>query len=180
MPFGQGDNGYVSNEPGYEGQIATTRAKTTRTTVSTTTKIPFGRVLVVGSSEGECALPSAAGQRVIGVAIASMIYEQCLDDNDESCYDIARPIKYADDADIYMISENDVDITVSDSVYFRHTASGTPGDSDRLGRVRSDADGGNAGLYPNARFLTSGTAGTPIKVAWYPSPRGEVAPPVIN
>ncbi len=171
MPFGQGDNGYISAQPGYEGQIATVRDETTRTTVNVTTKIPFGRVLVVGASEAECRLPSATGQRVIGVSVAAMRYELCLDSNNEGCYDLSRPIRYTEDADIYLIPENDVNVSISDTVYFRHTLNSSPGTFERLGRVRSQADGTNTDLYPNARFLESGKAGVPIKVAFYPPSR---------
>lgn len=55
----------------------------------------------------------------------------------------------------------EVDVVIDDPVFARITVNGG---LDQLGAFRNDADGGNATAVPTGKFVTSGTAGTPVQV----------------
>lgn len=105
-------------------------------------EIPFGRVCVfdsgTGTSELAFKLPSATGQKVMGVLLGDLAHEQTVG---ATLVGLAASAmgNLLTEGSIWMIPEQDV--TIADPVFFRHTANGSPGASDAIGRVRKDIDG---------------------------------------
>ena len=116
--------------------------------------IPFGRsvVKVTGEDDGVI-LPSATGQKFVGVSVLTQVEEQVLTTGVVE-YDDKDPINVMRKGKIWVYVEEAVDPD-TDSVYFRHTA-GAGGSV--IGRFRTDADTATADAVPNARFVTSTTA----------------------
>jgi hypothetical protein len=150
--------------PGYEGQIATTEDHVIRSAVNLTPNvIPWGRVVVRAADTGTglyndlppAQLPSAAGQRVLGVNIKTDIYEKEFTASGEAGIPKNRPVAYMVRGTFYGYVEKAV--AAGDPVFFRHTASGA---NTEIGRFRNDADTATAEQLPGAIFenSTSGPA----------------------
>ena len=156
---------------GFEGQIPNDRmVKHIRGTQDEyvnghTAAIPYGRVVRLDATDPTKVLPlSADAQTMAGVTVFSHIYEKAADGT--AGVPVERPISFLVEGEINMIAEEAV--TPADTVFARFLANGSPGASDGIGRVRTDADNGGAteraDAVPNAKFLTSAAAGEIVRV----------------
>jgi len=145
--------------PGYEGQIATTEDHVIRSAVNTSgDTLPFGRVLIRAADTGTglyndlppAVLPSATGQKVLGVHIKTDIYEKEITDTEFAGIKDERPVAYMVRGTFYGWAEEAV--AAGDTVYFRHTASGA---NTELGRFRNDADTATCDELTGAIFESS-------------------------
>lgn len=122
--------------------------------------IPFGRFVTKDPAYDERAhLPIAATDITNAGACAGFTIRNNTVENDAGAgYAVADQMEVVEQGIIYVLVENAV--TTASGVYVRFTASG----SEELGRVRSDNDGGDAALLPNARFLDGGAAGELVRL----------------
>jgi hypothetical protein len=159
---------------GYEGSRADSGPLEADAALNTSVaEIPFGRVVVLDTSGVSTLGPNdyVPAKLIAGAPAAGTILGISL-------YDPARetggaigsvPAIVAGDmfsvckhGDVYMVPEQDV--TPADPVFVRHTANGSPGTYDAIGRVRKDADTANAIAVPGWRFKGKGLAGTLVAV----------------
>lgn len=123
----------------YEGGRGDSRPATIHTGRNNSgSEMPYGRFVCfdAGSGTTELAMKprSAAGQKNLGVLLWDAAHE-------------SQTTGLADDGvgsvlsagSVWMIAEGTV--TPNDKVYVRHTANGSPGTSDGIGRVRANTDG---------------------------------------
>jgi len=148
--------------PGYEGQIATTEDHVIRSAINGANAVlPFGRLLVRGADTGAglyndlppAVLPSATGQKVLGVHIKTDIYEKETDAAGDPGIKAKLPVAYMTRGTFYGWVEEAV--AAGDPVFFRHTAAAP---NDVVGRFRNDAATGTADELTGAIFenCTSG------------------------
>jgi hypothetical protein len=109
-----------------------------------TADIPFGRAVVAGSTDNYCDLPSAGGQRFIGITEYTSAGQNNSDG--DILYEVASEANIVNFGYIYVIPETAV--TAGDSVYFRHTIAGT----EEAGTFRNTTDDGDCDLIPGAVF----------------------------
>ena len=110
--------------------VAGGAAAGTNTAATTSTTLPYGRIVTVGSSAtdtdglGSVQLPSATGQIVAGVTIAThSIPREGEPPTETSGYRAQDPVSVAKQADIWVSAE--AAFAAADAqVYFRHTADG--------------------------------------------------------
>ena len=112
--------------------------------------LPFGVALKKGAADGKFALPTAAGDKIIGIALhehgrepAGLIGDQGIAPG------AVFPV--LDEGTCYVKVETPV--VAEAPVYARFAAGGNG-----LGSFRADADGAKALLVKGARFLTSAAA----------------------
>lgn len=150
-----------SQRIGYEGQVA---SGTWVTEISgnleglyneTSSRLPWGRVVVAGSSEGGVKLPSATGQRVLGVLVADQYEKDHL--TNETGLPAGKPASVIKKGHIFMVAETD--LTAGTTLFFRHTANGTPGANEALGRIRGNADTAKADAATFLELVKSVKAG---------------------
>lgn len=126
--------------------------------LSDATSIPFGVGLKEGTTGGtNCAVPAAAGARIIGVALRTDNYENrslttTLAIAQKDVVSVLRRGR------VWVLVEQDV--VVGDDVFVRHTARLT---NTQLGGFRTDADTASsvdyAAVLANARFVSAASAG---------------------
>lgn len=158
-------SGQYALEIAYEGQIRSTQNYTFTkgsleevTNFSATDYLPYGRFVVRSTDPeatvGDIELPSTTGQTLIGVTVWSDTDEKLADGT--SGYPPKTAAAYLYKGPIAMIAETAM--TSGGAIYARHTANGA---LDQRGRVRADADGGNADLVPatEAKVLFDCAAG---------------------
>ncbi|MGL6344111.1 MAG: structural cement protein Gp24 [Waterburya sp.] len=144
---------------GYEGQIITTFPSGIRNGQNVSgARIPFGRVLVRGTGDTDCRLPSATGQRVMGFSTKTDIYE--MDEAGLPSYPLNRPLNRMLKGD--MLVKVETAVTPDSPVFFRHTAG--IGVNDAIGRLRVDADAGKADALPGVKFLDVAAAGSMVRI----------------
>lgn len=146
---------YISIAPYREGQIASAYPTAKRTGLNNTgALIPFGRVVVADTDEGDVKLPDATGQLLLGITFIEQLYEQDGTATDSGFPD-KRQLDYLTKGDIGVYVEEAVAIT--DGVYFRHTANGAG--KDVIGRFRTDSDTATCDQIVNARWVKGAGAG---------------------
>ncbi|PSO85606.1 MAG: hypothetical protein BRC41_08215 [Cyanobacteria bacterium QH_9_48_43] len=150
MPF----TDYTKYIPkGFEGQVAQSETPVLRSATNADSRvIPYGRVVVRGSNDGEAVMPSSATETIFGVAIREDLYEESIDGDDG--YEQKRRFPYMRRGVVYVVPEEAV--TPADDVYYRHTANGG---NTEIGRFRTDGDSSNATQITSASFLASASAG---------------------
>lgn len=158
----------VFMEPGQEGQIATLDTYLRSGQVGTFCEcvnslseyLPFGRVVVAKPSgkPGELQLPTANAttQPPLGLSYI-MTYEKDLDGT--SGVPPKRPIGYVYEGVVWVRTESA--IAAEAQVFYRITANGA---NTELGRIRGDADGGNAVALPRAKAVRAAAAGQMVPV----------------
>lgn len=114
----------------------------------TGTKIPFGRFVRKDTADG-VALPSATGQRLLGVTLINKA---------ESFLDQTEPYGYLENEQVAILKKGEIivycevaTVAYSDPVYVRHTADGG---LTVIGGV-SNVAGTGLDLLPNAKFASS-------------------------
>jgi hypothetical protein len=114
--------------------------------------------LFVIKSSGQLVLPSAASQKYAGVLMAgnTVPYD---DDTGGYYFRPGEMGQYKAKGFICCLSE--VDLVPGDTVYVRHTANGTPGANEGVGRVRKTADTAKASTV-NAQIVRAASAGQPV------------------
>lgn len=140
----------------FEGMLADSGAIEVLTYDNGATAVPFGRFLVQGTGARDCALPSATGQKVIGVAL----HEHLEPDSSGVAQHVAySAVPVLARGRVWVKTEQAV--TPADPVYVRHTvgAGGTA-----VGQARKDADTSKADALARARFLTAASAGALVQV----------------
>jgi hypothetical protein len=128
----------MTQRRGTEGTYATAEPCVTRTSFNNTNgSVPIGRVLVQSGTGSDAMLPSATGQKVVGINVFGDVYEQDVLGNAfvPAKYPMNRLVR----GSAYMVAENDLDAT--SVLHFRHTMKGSPLVNEAIGRVRSGADG---------------------------------------
>jgi hypothetical protein len=161
MPFGS-YNDITDGDLGYEGKPATAEPVKIRSGFNTTNAIlPYGRAVVkAGTSDKGVALPSAAGQVLLGISYAIEL-EKRVGYSVNADGDMGTPIDY----EMSFINEGTVFVKVSeavsptDPVYYIHTPAGP----ERAGQWKKSATGATQVL--NARFTKSGAAGSVVPLA---------------
>ena len=123
-----------------------------RSVVNPSGKLFFGRMAVVGASEGVAAHPSAASQRPLGVVMHSHAIVS-KEDGLDAGYGAKETANVLRKGYVWVVIEETV--AIGDAVYFRHTASGG---NTKLGAFRNDADTATADQLTNARWVRGGTA----------------------
>ncbi|NEZ55027.1 structural cement protein Gp24 [Adonisia turfae] len=156
----------VADRKGFEGQVATTEHTVIRTASNGMDGVlPFGRVIVEATpaTRGESPVAtviSAAGQSVLGVAIATTIQQidhESIDANGDRGYADKRPVGYIVEGFFYGIVEEDV--TPADPVFVRFGGTGKPG------QFRTDADTASAeDLSARFKFAEVAAAGEVCKI----------------
>lgn len=134
----------ITHDAAYEGTRGDSRPATIHSGRNNSgSDMLFGRFVTFDAGSGTTDLAikprSAAGQKNLGVLLHDMAHELAPSG-------AAGNLGLADDAmgaviaagQIWMMAENTV--TRGSDVYVRHTANGSPGASDGIGRVRSNAD----------------------------------------
>lgn len=175
----------IIETPLFEGQPATTEAFVARTGVNDDTLIlNFGLVAIFNpaatASKGGVILPNGAGGAVAGILVLPDDFEarpgysvdtagyagypfrnttSGFASQEQNTYGVP-PLAYAVRGVIGVRVETAI-ASITDPVYFRHTAPG----AERRGALRNDDDGGNAELLPNARWVSTGSANSVLKLA---------------
>lgn len=114
-----------------------------------TEPLPFGRAVVIGTTDKSCKLPSAASEVFMGIAERIHSVVDPIDGNaDEIAPFSTASVGYHG----RWLAEVEQAVSAGDPVFFRHTG-GT------AGAWRMDNDGGNADQVANARWETSAGVG---------------------
>lgn len=151
---------------GLEGLIFTAEPLHVRTGFNKNNFIPFGRIVVKGAGDLDVVLPTVTGGYVMGVATKTDVYERGHNANPLSIsgYAANKSVNVLRKGTVLMLVETAV--TPTSPVFFRHTANGTPGANEAIGRLRTNADTARADALPNCQFLETGAAGSLVKVAF--------------
>jgi hypothetical protein len=124
--------------------------------------LPYGKLAIEGTDTDEQAkLPTVAtditdAEKVLGVIHRDGIKENTADS--EAQYEVGDDAGIVRSGNPYIKPETAV--TTQDPVYVRFNAPG----SEVLGSFRNDADGGNAALLANAKFMGNVEAGELVKL----------------
>lgn len=152
-----------THRKGWEGMIGTSSQQVLRGAAgelrngSTTATIPYGRAVVYGVGNSDVNMISAAGQKVIGIAVLNNFKAQSEVDliaGTPPGYLPKEELTIITMGDVYMYS--DMAVNRGDDVFVRHTA-GVATDA-LVGRARKDAATGQAQALPNAVFRETITA----------------------
>lgn len=152
----------------YEGMLGTTNIRVIRGAVEKFVSdvfIPYGRVVVRKTpTSSRLILPSAAGQKPIGIAIATDMYgypeSQIISGAVVPGYPPGVSINILTMGDFVGWTEEAVN--VDDAALFRHTAAAAP--KDIVGRFAKTV-GATLDVYPGLRFLESRTTAGKILMA---------------
>lgn len=152
-----------SMDAAFEGQIASlqnyTHVKGIQDGIvnSQSTLLPFGRFVIEkpAGEPGEIQLPDATGQTIIGAVPLQDRFEKDTEGN--SGIPTGQTAGVMVKGIIWLRAE--VAMSRGDSVFVRHTANGTPGTYDAIGRIRNDADTANADALDNVKLLDNVVAG---------------------
>jgi hypothetical protein len=147
---------------GYEGMIADTNPRVIRGALEQFVAdeyIPYGSgVRRLSATSNRLRLPSATGQKIIGIAITTDMYGYpepgFVDGSIRPGYEAGTLINVLTWGDIIIYSAQPVN--VDDPVYINYAQSGTD-PQDRPGRFRKTNVAAQTDLLPNARFLTTTT-----------------------
>jgi hypothetical protein len=148
----------TSETKGREGMLSTTNPLDGMVIKrASATQLYFGRAVIIGASDPFVVHPSGSAGSFFGIVIEDLSIHPLLL---SGAGDI--PVGY--DAQIlrrgriWVVPEQDV--VTTDPVFYRHANSTPDADPAALGRFRKDADTADATALTNARWVTSGLAGT--------------------
>lgn len=145
--------GLTIEQPLFEGQIYSAKRFDADSLANSLGAVfPFGRV-IVETTEGQAALPSATGQNVVGIHGATFVNEQIKDSNGDSGVPSNQPVTNVSRGQVSVYFEEAVG--VGDPVFFRHTAGGG---GSIVGRFRNDADTATCDQISAARVVVGTTA----------------------
>ena len=113
--------------------------------------VKYGRAVVRGTADNQAKLPTTTGQAFMG--ITSSTTAGVANASDVHLYEENREMNIVDFGRIWVICEDGC--VPGDSVFFRHTASG----SEEIGSLRTDADTADADEIAGATFETTASAG---------------------
>jgi hypothetical protein len=139
-----------------EGMVSRTTAHATNSRC-TTVDVQNGRLVVQGTRDGQCRLPTGAGDLAKPLGVAPYRATQM-----PNWPPSATPVHYQVGQCIEAVSRGRVWVKVEeavvahDPVFVRHTVNGG---LDQLGAFRKSADGGNATLLAAAKYLTTAASG---------------------
>lgn len=148
-----------SNTPGTAMTCVGTTNCTVTAQIANAAAIDFGLLVVRDSmDEDKARVPIVAADittanNLFGITVRTQTVENNYGANTNPGYALDSPMSIARKARIYVEVEDAV--LQGGTVYVRHTASGT----EKLGAFRSDADGTDASILPNAVYETSASAG---------------------
>lgn len=139
-----------------EGQIATTDMQSlTAKATETVAGIAFGLGVVYGTGDDQCKVPTSGTDKPIGFTV----FEHKREVNGTVKYNQYDTALVMRRGELWVKAE--VDVVKGDPVFIRHTASGL---NTTLGKARNTNDSSTALAVPNATFITSGVAGTFVKI----------------
>jgi hypothetical protein len=155
--------GQYFQDKGYEGQIASIqnyhylRGTLEGITNGSSSYLPWGRFIVAkpGGMAGEIDLPSATGQKILGVTPFNDRFMRL--SKGVTGYPPKQAAVYLAKGVIFLRAETAM--TGGGDIYVRHTANTVPGQHEAIGRPRNNADGGKADKLNNARVLDTVVAG---------------------
>lgn len=149
----------------YEGQIATTEPSVVRSGINSEASaiIVFGRAVVQGTGDTDLLLPEDANSILLGIAVATDIFEKrsgySLDGNGDMGYPVDYPVSYLIRG-VIGVKVNEA-VTPAADVFFVHTAF----TDNAVGTFRTDAGTAQAVQIATARFLKSGAAGSVVPLS---------------
>lgn len=156
-------NYQIYMDRGFEGDVITAEPRHTRTGINSgVVAIPFGRIVVKGTGDQDCVLPSATAGIVQGVTTKTEVYEKDYTTGIPS-YLPKKSVNILQKGTVLMQVE--AAVTAGGSVFFRHTANGSPATFEGIGKVRANADTAKADQLVGAKFLEAGVAGAFVRVA---------------
>lgn len=155
--------GQYFQDKGYEGQIASTqwyqyiRGTLEGIANGSDDYLPWGRFVIEkpGGEPGEITLPSATGQRILGVVPFNDRFMR--EAKDQTGFPPRQSAAYLAKGVIFLRAETAM--TRNGDVYVRHTANAVPLPPEAIGRPRANSDSGKADLLPGVRVLDTVTAG---------------------
>lgn len=143
---------------GREGMLATADPNTGMVVAhATATQLYFGRAVIIGAADGLVVHPSGSAGSFFGIVIEDQAITPALLSG-------AGDVPIGHDAyilrrgRIWVVPEQDV--VTTDPVFYRHANTTPDAAPAALGRFRKDADTADATALTNARWVTSGLAGT--------------------
>lgn len=148
----------------FEGQIANLEDAVVRTGLNTdTTQLIFGRALVKGTGDKDLLLPVDANSLLMGIAVATDVFEKraglSLNSDNDMGYPLLWTVSYLVRGVIGVkVVQN---VSPNSQVWYVHT----PQAGQRKGQFRTDIDTNRALQIPNARFLRSGLAGSVVPLS---------------
>lgn len=113
----------------------------------------FGYLVVQGTDDDEAKLPTTSGQKPIGIVVRDMSVRDEAAANDVLAGETCTVLRQGE-----ITVQVEGAVTAGGAVFFRHTGGGE-------GRLRADADSGDAEALVGAKFLTSASAGGLARVA---------------
>lgn len=111
------------------------------------TSIPFGRIVVKGTSANQCKLPTATGGVVLGATV--FVHKEQNSDG-STTYNQYEAVNVMKKGRMFVKPENPV--TVGQAVYFRHTAGAG---ALTVGRFTDSTQSANADLLSGAVYVTA-------------------------
>lgn len=148
----------------YQGQIANLEDAVVRTGINAdSTQLIFGRALCKGTGDKDLILPVDATSVLMGIAVATEVFEKRLGLSINSDNDMGYPLLWSVSYLIrgvigVKLAQN---VTPASPVWFIHA----PQTGQRKGQFRADVDTNRAIQIPNARFLRSGIAGSVVPLS---------------
>lgn len=128
------------------------------------TRVPIGVVVVQAAADGEGQLPTASSVSADALGITIKSTDSQFNEGDPTLTSAFRPGRMLPVLRHGVVAVYTEDAVVANAtVFFRINAPTLS--TEAVGRVRSDADGGDAVQLFGARFITSASAGELVKVS---------------
>lgn len=143
---------------GREGMLATTDPLAGMVIKrASATQLYFGRAVIAGAADYLCVHPSGSAGTFIGIVVEDLsIAPELL--SGAGNVPVGHDAHILRRGRIWVVPEQDV--VTTDPVFYRHANSTPDADPAALGRFRKDADTADATELTNAKWVTSGLAGT--------------------
>lgn len=143
----------IPMNPGRPGDISSGLPFRVKTKINPTNNVlPYGRAVVQGTETRDVLLPTSSNTAFVGITVNSSLYEKAVTSNGEQGYPAQSVIDVLSSGEIWVEVEEAV--APGDPVYFRHTATTS---NPKVGVFRKSADGTNAALISQARWITKTT-----------------------
>lgn len=143
---------------GREGMLSTTNPMDGLVTKhASATQLYFGRAVIVGASDDLVVHPSGSAGSFFGIVVEDLTIPPVLLSG-AGDVPVGHDAKILRRGRIWVVPEQDV--VTTDPVFYRHANTTPDADPAALGRFRKDADTADATALTNARWVTSGLAGT--------------------
>lgn len=154
----------IYQDAGFEGALATTVPSTiiTGLNAETTAEIRPGRV-VVSLAAGGNILPTSTNTNWAGVALYTNIKEKSYGSALAYAYPPKATMNLLQKGEVFIVAETD--IAEGAVPFVRHTANGTPGANEAIGRVRADADTSRATQATGFRCMAAVKAGQLARIS---------------